>query len=78
MAGDLLHFQPLERDQNIVLSDMVRRGLLGKLLNTYCVSPADRYLGMSPLSWGLAQGLQRSIATRRRASEPCRSEGRSK
>ena len=33
---------------------------------------------MSPLSSGLAQGLQRSMATRRRASEPGRSEGSSK
>ena len=33
---------------------------------------------MSPLSWGLAQGLQRSMATRRRAFELGRSEGRSK
>ena len=30
------------------------------------------------LSWGLAQELQRSIATRRQISEPGRSEGRSK
>ena len=57
---------------------MVGRGLLGKLLSTYSVSPAGRQLGMSLLSWGLAGGLQRSIATRRRASEPGRSEGRSK
>ena len=49
-----------------------------KLLRTYCVSPAGRYLGMSLLSCGLAQGLQRSIATRRRASQPGRLEGRSK
>ena len=36
-----------------------------KMLITYCVSPAGRYLSMSLLLWGLAQGLQRSIATRR-------------
>ena len=48
-----------------MLSDVVRRDILEKLLSTYCVSPAGRYLGMSLLSWGLAQGLQRSIATRR-------------
>ena len=60
------------------LSDVVRRGLLGKLLSTHCVSPVGRYLGVPPLSWGLAQGFQRSIATRRRAPEPGRSEGRFK
>ena len=37
-----------------------------QLVSTYCVSPAGRYLGMSLLSWRMAQGLQRSIATRRR------------
>ena len=78
MADDLLHFQTLERGRHVVLSDVVRRGLLGNMLSTYCVSPAGRYQGMSPLSWGLVQGLQRSIATRRRASEPGRSEGRAK
>ena len=31
--------------------------LLEKLLSTYSVSPAGWYLGMSPLSWGLAQGF---------------------
>ena len=49
-----------------------------KLLSTHCVSPAGRYLGISLLLWGLAQGLQRSIATRQRASELCMLEGRSK
>ena len=32
MAGDLLHFQQLEGALNIVLSDVVRRGLLGKII----------------------------------------------
>ena len=50
---------------------------LKKLLSTYWVNPADRYLGISLRSWGLSQGLQRSIATRPRASEQGRSEGRS-
>ena len=44
------------------------------MLRAYCVSPAGRYLGTSLLSCGLAQGLQRSIVTRRRASEPGRSD----
>ena len=30
MAGDLLHFRPLEGGRNIVLSDVARRRLLGK------------------------------------------------
>ena len=29
-AGDLLHLQPLEGSRNVVLSDVVRWGLLGK------------------------------------------------
>ena len=33
---------------------------------------------VTAVSWGLAQGFQRSIATRLRASEPGRSEGMSK
>ena len=33
---------------------------LEKMLSTYCVSPAGRYLGMSLLSWGLAQGFAAS------------------
>ena len=45
-----------------------------KMLRTYCVSPAGRYFGMPLLLWRLVQGLQRSLATRRRASEPSRSE----
>ena len=77
MAGDLLHFQLLEGDRNVVLTDVVRRGLLGKSIDHYCASPTGRYLGMFPLSWGLAQGLERSMATRRRASEPDKSEERS-
>ena len=77
MTSDLLHLQPLEGSRNVVLSDVVRRGLLENLLSTYCISPAGRYLGMSPLSSGMEQGLQRSMATRRRTSEPGRSKGSS-
>ena len=77
MVDDLLHFQPLEGGRNVVLSDVVRRGRLGKCLSTYCVSLAGRYLGMS-LLWGLAQGLRRSIVTCRRTSKTSWSEGRSK
>ena len=44
-----------------------------KIFSTYCVSPADRYLGMSPLSWGLSQGFQRSLAARRHGSDRARS-----
>ena len=32
MTGDLLHHQPLEGSRNVVLSDVVRRGLLGKIV----------------------------------------------
>ena len=78
MNGDLLHFESFKGRRNVVLSDVVRRGFLEKVLSTYRVSPAGKYLGMLLLSWGLSQGLKRSIATRRRASEPGRSEGRSK
>ena len=39
-------------------------------MSTYSVSPADRCLGMSLLSWTMAQGFQRSIAIRRRAFKP--------
>ena len=49
-----------------------------KLPSTYCVNPAGKFLGMSPRSWGLAQGLHRLTETRRRASVPEMSEGRSK
>ena len=33
MTGDLLHLQPLEGSRNVVLSDVVRRGLLGKIVD---------------------------------------------
>ena len=49
-----------------------------KLLITNCVSPFRRYLTMSSGSWGLAQGFQRSTETRRCASAPGMSVGRSK
>ena len=32
MTGDLLYLQPLEGSRNVVLSDVVRRGLLGKVV----------------------------------------------
>ena len=77
MTGDLLHLQPLEGWLNSVLKDVVRRGLLGKIAERLLFSPTGKYLDMSLLSWRLALGLQRSIATRRRAPEPGKLEGRS-
>ena len=41
-----------------------------KLLRTICVDPAGKYFGLSSPTWELAQGLQRSIATRRRSPFP--------
>ena len=41
-----------------------------KLLSTHCVNPSGKHLGMSPRSWGLAQGLQRSAEAQRCAVAP--------
>ena len=32
MTSDLLHLQPLEGDRNVVMSAVIRRGLLGKIV----------------------------------------------
>ena len=42
MTGDLLNFHPLAASRNVVLCDVVRRGLLGKIVEHNCVSPAGR------------------------------------
>ena len=40
------------------------------------MSSADRYLGMSPLSWGLALGLQRSMSSRQRREDEALEQAR--
>ena len=60
VSGNLFHFELLKRGRSVVLDDVVRGGgFLEKLLSTYCVNHAGKFFGMSPRSWGLAQGLQR-------------------
>ena len=59
VSGDLLHFESLKRNRNVVLSDVVRGNSLERLLSTFYVYPAGNYFGMSPWSWGLVQGLHR-------------------
>ena len=62
MSGNIFHLLSLKRSRNVVLGDGIQGGgggFLEKLLSTYCVNPAGKYFGMSPRSWGLAQGLQR-------------------
>ena len=78
VSGDLFHFESLKQNRNVVLSDVVWGRFPGEIVEYMCVNPAEKYFGMSPWSWGLAQGLQRCTETRRRASAPGMSEGRSK
>ena len=52
--------------------------LVAKVCRTYWVSPAGRCRGMSPVSYGLAQGLQRTTVTRGLAAGPDMFEGRSR
>ena len=74
-------FKSFEGCRDVVLDDGIRgRAFLVKLLGTYCVSPAGKYVGMCfLLSYRLLiQGLRLTTETRRRASAPGMSEGRAK
>ena len=52
--------------------------LVAKACRTYCVRPTGRCRGMSSVSYGLAQGLQRATVTRGLAERPERFEWRSR
>ena len=57
MAGDLFHFQPLEGGRNVVLNDVVRRGLLGKTIDHELRQPRRKVLGHVPAVVGVGAGL---------------------
>ena len=75
--GNLLHSASLKRSRNVVLGDVVRGGLLGVVEHVWR-QHRWQTLGVSLRSWGLTQGLHRCTDTRRQASAPGISEGRSK
>ena len=57
MTGDLLHLQSLEGGRNAVLSDVVRRGLLGKNVEHVLRQPRRWVCGHVPTVVGVGAGF---------------------
>ena len=57
MTSDLLHLQPLEGGRNVVLSDVVRRGFLGKNVEHVLRQPRRKVFGHSPAVVGVGAGF---------------------
>ena len=57
MAGDLLHLQPLEGGRNIVLGNVVRRELLGKIIEHILRQPGRQVFGHVPAVVGVGAGF---------------------
>ena len=58
MSGDLLHLQPWEGIRNVVLSDVVRRGLLGKNVDHVMRQPRRQVFGHVSAVVGVGTGFE--------------------
>ena len=57
VSGDLLHFESLRRSQNVVLSDVVRGGLLGEIVEHVLRQPRWQILRHVAMVVGFGTGL---------------------
>ena len=57
MTGDLVHLQVLDRSGNDVLSDVVRRGFLGKIVEHVLRQPRRYVFGNIPAVVGVGAGF---------------------
>ena len=78
VSGDLLHFESLKKSRNVVLSDVARGGFLGDVVERVLRQTRWQIHRYVALVVGLGTGLAALHRTRRRASAPGMSEGRSR
>ena len=79
MADDLFHFEFVQECRNVVLRDVVWRGIHGEVVEHVLRQPRQyTCFGLSSLSLGLAQGLRSVTETRWCASALGMSGGKSK
>ena len=56
MAGDLFHFESFKGGRNVVLSDVVRRGFLGKIVEDILRQPRHQVFGHVTVVMGVGTG----------------------